>query len=340
MTANPAPTGDAFLAAAEAAGRAPSLHNSQPWRFRLRAGAMEILADPTRRLVVADPTGWAMRIACGAAAFNARLALAVRDTPVVVRLRPEPTEPDLLVRLCPLPARPPTPADRDLHTAIPRRRSNRRPFHDQPVPLPARARLVQAAREEGAWLELLVGAAPLGAVGEIVRAADRVLNRDPDYAAEIARWTRPGAGVDGVPSQAGGPSPEPGDLLAQRDFGGRPRAPGRDFEAEPLVAIIGVVGDSAVDQLTAGLALQRVLLTAADAGLSSSMLSQPIEVPTAREMLRTALGRSGTPQLLIRFGYGQPAAATPRRPVGDTIVGSGPDPRPARPTASSPALGR
>jgi nitroreductase len=309
-----------FLAAAEAAGRAPSLHNSQPWRFRLRAGAMEVLADPARRLAVADQSGWAVRIAVGAAVFNARLALAVRHTPVEVRLRPDSSEPDLLARLSPLPARPATPVEIALHAAIPRRHSNRRPFADAPVPVPSRTRLIEAARDERTWLELLVGAGPLTAVGEIVRAADRVLNRDPEYRAEVAAWTRPDAATgDGVPIAAGGPSPEPHDLLALRDFGGRPRAAGADFETDPLVAILGTTGDTPTDQLVAGQALQRVLLTCTDAGLSTSMLSQPIEVASAREMLRTALGRSGSPQMVIRIGYGEPSGDTPRRPVADTV---------------------
>jgi hypothetical protein len=312
---------DSFLAAAEAAGRAPSLHNSQPWRFRLRAGAMEVLADPGRRLPVADPSGWAVRIACGAAVFNARLVLAVRDTPVEVHLRPDASEPDLLARLSPLSARRPTQAEVVLHAAIPRRHSNRRPFADAPVPVPSRSRLIDAAREERAWLDLLVGAGPLTAVGEIVRAADRVLNRNPDYCAEIEAWSRPDTSTDdGVAVLAGGPRPEPQDLLAMRDFGGHARAAGRDFETDPLVGVLGTPGDTPTDQLVAGQALQRVLLTATDAGLSTSMLSQAIEVYTARERLRTALGRSGVPQMVIRLGYGEPTPATRRRPVETTLA--------------------
>jgi len=189
------------------------------------------------------------------------------------------------------------------------------------VPTQPRARLIEAAHVERAWLELLVGAGPLAAVGEIVRSAARVLDRNPNYRDEIAAWSRAeGPSVDGVPVAAGGPSPEPHDLLAVRDFGGKQRAAGRDFETEPLIAVLGTTGDTPSDQLTAGQALQRVLLTCTDAGLSTSVLSQPIEVPSAREMLRIALGRSGSPQMVIRIGYGEPTPTTPRRPVLETVV--------------------
>src|SRR5918997_6023376 len=105
--------------AAAAAVRAPSLHNSQPWRFRLRDGAIEVLADPSRRLVVADSGGWAVRIACGAATFNARLALAAGGTPADVVLRPHDATPDVVARLIPRAPRPGTYAEVELAAAIP-----------------------------------------------------------------------------------------------------------------------------------------------------------------------------------------------------------------------------
>ena len=138
--------------------------------------------------------------------------------------------------------------------------------------------------------------------------------RDPQYVAELARWTRHEPAPDGVPVSVGGPAGEPQDLLPQRAFGVRTRAPGRDFELEPLVAVLGSAGDSDADQLGAGQALQRVLLTAAGAGLAVSMLSQPIEVPAAREQLRLALGRYEC-RRSCALGYWQQGVPTPRRPA-------------------------
>lgn len=303
-----------------AAVRAPSLHNSQPWRFRLRGGAVEVLVDPDRVMPVADPAGWATRIACGAAAFNARLALASTGTPSSPRWRPDAADPDLVARLTPGPARPATYLEQRLYDAVPDRRSNRQPFWPTPVPADIRAELLAAARQEGAWMELLIGMTALTAVVEIVGAADRVLRRDSRYQAELADWTRVVAATDGVPVGAAAPAAEPQDLLPQRPYGTRQRPFGRDYEPEPLVAVLGSVGDSPVDQLAAGQALQRVLLTATAAGLATSMVSQPIEVPSARQQLRTALGKAGVPQMMLRIGYGTPGRPTPRRAIDDVIV--------------------
>jgi nitroreductase len=307
--------GAADLRLAATAGiRAPSLHNSQPWAFRLRSGAIEILVDP-RHQPAGDRAGWAVRIACGAAAFNAQLALAASGTPARVRVLPDPA---VLVCLEPGQFRLPTTAEQDLYAAVARRRSNRAPFRPDPVPADVRARLVDAARAEGAWLELLVGMTALSGFAEIAQSADRVLRRDPAYTAEVSYWTD--ASGTGVPAAAAARAAEPQDLLPQRAYADRPRAPGRDFEPEPLIAILGVAGDSAGDRVMAGLALQRVLLTVTDAGLAASMISQPIEVAGARDQLRRSLGRSGAPQMALRIGYGQPGATTPRRDVDDVIV--------------------
>ncbi len=226
-------TVEQLRAAATDAVRAPSLHNVQPWRFRLRDGGIEVLLDPTRRLPATDPSGWGARVAGGAALFNLRLALAVAGAPATV------PEPDVLARLVPDLPRRPSPAEQGLYAAIPRRFSNRAPFWPDPVPADSRWRLGEAARAEHCWLELLIGVSAVNAFAEIARSAHRVLERDPAYRAEREAWVRAGTEPDGVPVTASGPRPEPQDLLPSRGFGGTQRAPGRDFEPEPLVAVLG-----------------------------------------------------------------------------------------------------
>ncbi len=309
-----------FQSAVSAAVRAPSLHNSQPWRFALRSDTVEVRADPLRMLAVADPAGWGLRLSCGAATYNLCLAFAVSGTPVEVEWLPDASDRDLIAVLRPAPARAPTPIEHRLYRAIPRRRSNRLPFRNEPVPPAARLAMLEAARAESAWLELVTGPGPVAAVAEIAQAASRVIGRNPDYAAELAAWTRHDPTAhDGVPATAGGPSPEPTELLPRRSFSSVVPEPGVEYEREPLVAVLGTRGDLPVDQLVAGYALQRLLLTITDLGLASSMFSQPIEVASAREQLRIALGRFGSPQMVLRIGYGDSSPDTPRRPVSDVI---------------------
>ena len=137
----------------EAATAAPSLHNSQPWRFiaRLTDRVIEIYADPARTLRRGDARGRAVHIACGSALFNLRLAAAQAGCEPVARLLPCPRDPLLLasVRLAG-PYRP-RPAERDLYAAI-HRPPSRRPFSGRPLPRGLTSALREAAALEGASL--------------------------------------------------------------------------------------------------------------------------------------------------------------------------------------------
>jgi len=311
------------------ATRAPSMHNTQPWRFlvvpasddTIEGALIEVREDPKRALPVGDPTGWGARVACGAAVFGLRLGIAVRGHRAETHLLPDPSEPELIARIRVGAQHPSTPVERDLYTAIPRRRTNRYPFSDVTPDADTVARLVPAARLEGAWLDVLRDPKRRVTVAALVREAQARMNTDPAYRAEVQSWVRDTDDYsDGVPRRAGGPSPAPYDLLAFRDFGNLARSPGRDFERDPLVCVLGSDTDHAGAQIRVGMALHRVLLTATAAGLSSSMLSQPVELPDLRRRLRAALGHtSGWPQMVLRFGYGVRTPATPRRPVSEVL---------------------
>src|SRR5947209_17518796 len=95
MTAVGTLTSDQVSAVLSAAVAAPSLHNSQPWRFRCTASAIELYADEAQALPVADPDARELRIACGAALLNLRVAITGLGIHPVVRLLPDPYRPDL-----------------------------------------------------------------------------------------------------------------------------------------------------------------------------------------------------------------------------------------------------
>ena len=58
-----------------AATRAPSIHNTQPWRFVAAPDRLEVHLDPERALPVLDPTARQPVISCGSAIEFAVVAL-------------------------------------------------------------------------------------------------------------------------------------------------------------------------------------------------------------------------------------------------------------------------
>jgi nitroreductase len=320
MTVIPSIDVELFRTAVAAAVRAPSVYNVQPWRFALVDGAIEVRIDPYRLLPVADPDRWATRVACGAAITNIELTLAVAGVQAKKLLQPRSGDDLLVATVTADGACAPSPRQQALTAAIARRRSNRRPFSEAPVPADARARIAAAAEAAGGWLVLVDDRTAVANLAAIVRDAEQLLRSDAAYVAEMQAWTsRYHTEQVGIPADAAGIAPAPQDVLAMRDYGGKERAEGRDFEQEPLLAVLGTSRGGRYDDVVAGMALQMVLLTATDAGLAASMLSQPIEIPHARDELRRTLRRQGMPQMIIRLGFGQPTTSSPRRPIDSVI---------------------
>ncbi|WP_214369749.1 Acg family FMN-binding oxidoreductase [Pseudonocardia sp. H11422] len=307
-----------------AAGRAPSLHNTQPWRFRVLPHAIELHVDPTRRLPAADPDDRELRLACGAALFNLRTALHGLGIRPTTTLLPDRDRPELLATVRHGGRKTATPEMHRLVRALPLRRTNRRPLSDTPVAAPEQHALRRAALDENAWLHIVAGPAERIAVGRLAVAAHEAQMGDPAFRAELAAWTGVDGGRgDGVPAAAGGPLPEAQDTWVLRDFtggSGRTRVTGKEFEDEPLIAVLSAHLSGPTADLQAGQALEHVLLTATARGLSVSFLSQLVEVPGIREKLRRLISGAHPPQAVLRVGYGWPIPPTPRRPVVDLLV--------------------
>lgn len=307
-----------------AAGQAPSLHNSQPWRFRLRPRSIELHADLDRQLPIADPSGRELRLACGAALFNLRLGLHARGIRPTVTIFPDPAQPALLAAVRDGGHKPATPAQLRMWDAVPTRRTNRRPFDDVPVGPAEQHALRQAALEEGAWLQLVEEPDRRRTLQQLAARAHREQLADPAFVAELARWTATGPDRrDGVPASAGGPQPAPQDQWTLRDYtagAGATRVPGRNFEHEPVLAVLSPYLTGPAADVRTGEALQRVLLTATALGLSVSFLSQIVEVAATREQLRRLISSPRPPLAVLRIGRGYPVPATPRRDVADLVV--------------------
>lgn len=303
-----------------AAIAAPSIHNTQPWLFRPFRGGIDVFADQSRRLDVIDPRGRELFISVGAALLNLRLAILARGRTPLQQLLPDPGEPDLVARILIGPPCEPTDTVRLLAQAIPRRHTIRKPFTDDSVPLDVMHDLVAAADAEGGRL-VVPDEATGEAVLSLVRTAEAQARRNPEYWRELAEWTHSSRHRhDGVPPEAFGPWSAL-EAVPIRDFGLLEPVRHRmvaSYEEQPTIAILYTVGDQPVAWLRAGEALQRTLLTACVRGVSTTLMTQPLEVPWMRAQLDdTAMGSAA--QAIIRLGYGPPGAPTPRRPLEHVI---------------------
>ncbi|GAA2372000.1 Acg family FMN-binding oxidoreductase [Dactylosporangium salmoneum] len=322
MTQPPRAEIDQIAEASIAALRAPSLFNSQPWRWRLVGHHGELWADRSRQLTGLDPAGHLLLLSCGAALHHATVAMhAAGYVADVVRL-PDPDRPDLVARLrqgaaC-------EPDDR-LYRAIYRRRTDRRPFDDERPGPAALDELRAAAGRHGVHLHV-VREDQVTAFAAAVARAGAIEHADPRFRDDVLAWTtRSRPDRDGVSARSVVPSTP--RTVAPRNFAvARPAAlePGPGTDQGTVYVVLATDADEPHDWVAAGEALSDVWLTLTARGLAASPISEVIEVDAVRTALRRVLGGVGSPAIAMRVGVpvaeAEPVPAAMRR-SGTDVVG-------------------
>jgi hypothetical protein len=320
-----------------AATRAPSIHNTQPWRFTGSADRLAVFFDPERVLPVLDPTHRQQMISCGVAVEFAAVALRAGGRDVEVDVAPEPDDPDHLATVRIVGERMAGDDDQALAAAIPERHTTRAPFLPREVPAALIDRLQEEAGEYGVWVEDVSREDAELVTVFLLNRAEEAEQGDPAYRAELEAWLRtdPNA-VDGVPVSAvpgDDPAARPSNWLI-RDFlvGQRtvqtPAVAAADDPPpaveRPAVLLLGTTGDDRSAWVQAGRALGRLLLRLTAAGLAASPLTQALDWPATRARLQMELSLVGHPQMLLRLGWpAAPAPVTGRRPVAEVLRTTG-----------------
>ena len=322
-----------------AATRAPSIHNTQPWRFVAGPDRLDVYLDAERALPVLDPTGRQQIISCGSAIEFAVVALAAAGHAAEVDLLPEDAHPAHLATVRVTGPHEPSDEDRALTRAIEGRHTVRAAFQPRAVARDLVDRLQHEAARFDTWFKPITRSEEEIATVFLISRAEEMEQSDPAYLAELQSWMRTDPGsVDGVPVEAvpsEDPHARPSNWLIRDFVVGQREAPQSPFlEADdadapppevehPTVVLMGTEADDRYSWLLAGRALGRVLLHATAAGVAASPLTQALDWPATRSRMKAQLSLVGHPQMLLRMGYA-PGEATGkavsgRRPVSDVL---------------------
>ena len=303
------------------ASRAPSVHNTQPWRWRVDEASLHLYADPDRQLPNIDPDSRDLMLSCGTALHHCVVAFAAVGWQSKVTRLPNPADPNHLaaIELSPYPA---DAVDIALAAAIPRRRTDRRHYSSWPVPVGDIALMAARAARNGVTM---CQVEDLDKLHKIVAESVREhLNRD--YLAELTAWSGRYASVAGVPAHST-PESDPTAKIPGRFFAGPtlPMAPdSSSADDNAVVLALGTRADDRLAQLRAGEATSVVLLTATSMGLACCPVTEPLEIAATRKSVRSDIfGGGNYPQMLLRVGWApinaDPLPATPRRDLSDFV---------------------
>ncbi|KHO22650.1 NAD(P)H nitroreductase [Mycolicibacterium setense] len=310
--------------AVQLASRAPSLHNTQPWRLVARGDCLHLHLDPNRVVTVTDRSSREAVISCGVLLDHLRVAMAAAGWATAVDRFPNPNDLDHLATLQFSPMDFVTEAHRRRADAIMARRTDRLPM-SRYVDWDSFETLLRARLDDGpAHLDVLAED-QRSAVAEAAELSESLRLYDSGYHAELAWWTTPFATEDGIPQSSLVSAAESERVAVARTFpvtthsDRRPTV--RDDSA--TLVVLSTDGYSRADALDAGEALSSLLLECTLSGLSTCPVSHVTELHASRDIIATLIGRDACPQLLVRIGIAPTITdvppPTPRRPV-DTVL--------------------
>jgi hypothetical protein len=302
------------------ATRAPSIHNSQPWRWRVGDASLHLYADPDRHLPNTDPDSRDLLLSCGASLHHAVAALAALGWQAKITRLPDPLHPAHLAAI-EVYRHSASELDIVLAAAIPRRRTDRRHYGWWPVPAADITLMGSRAARAGVMMRQVES---LPKLQHVVAQAAWQHATDHEYLTELTAWSGRYASVLGVPAR-NTPRSDPTAPIPGRIFAGSALAQPPDTESADdgaVVLALGTKDDSRLARLRAGEGTSLVLLTATALGLSSCPVTEPLEIAETREAVRSdVFGVSGYPQMLLRVGWApvnaDPLPSTPRRPLAD-----------------------
>jgi hypothetical protein len=306
--------------------RAPSVHNTQPWRWRGRNSTVDLFADYTRQLVYADPTRRDLMISCGAALHHLQVAAAGLGWAARVTRFPNPSDERHVATIALKPSGESAPDQGPVH-AIGTRRTDRRTPTSWPVPEDRLNRLAAIGSLWGAQVLPVTGDAAKARLRELTRQAARIQQQNPRYIDELAGWT--GGSVDaGVPrgnvtGRGGRDSRDP--AFARFPAGGLADPVLETEPSQDGMLIVCTSSDDAVSRVRGGEALSAIWLQATQDNLSVLPLSQAVEVEETRRTLQAeVLGDRVCPQILLRVawlpGARSDLSPTPRRPLDEVLT--------------------
>jgi hypothetical protein len=279
---------------------APSGHDTQPWHFVVADTHVDIVADLSRALRVVDPHYRDVTLSCASAAETLLEAVRAYGYEGVLTPLPEPDALTVIARVALGAEARLTMLDRDMLTAILRRRTVPRSYAQARVSTALQTLMQETVRPYGVGLHLVSDASTKDKIARLVVEADQIQFADPRFRTEFASFG----------SVSGGFSRMGAALFRLFDLGGSMER--QAAMHAPLFGVFTTKGDSHEDWVASGRAFAAVLHGVTMHGLVNAVLNQPIEVEATRRALSSVLGSGETPQLLSRFGYSKESATLPR----------------------------
>lgn len=305
--------------------KAPSGHNTQPWKFDVSEDQISILPDFSVSLPVVDPHDRELYISQGCALEN--LLIAARHFGYQAQIN-EYGEKGVTVSL----SQGESMSDDDLFAQIERRQCNRGMYDGSLLPDTALDTLHSMPKEKNVGLRLYGVQTEMGqALTSYIRRGNEIQMNDHLFKDELMSWIRVNSGQvqsagDGLSYKALGNPPLP-SVLARPvvqlclSASAQNKSDMKKVGSSSHYVLFTTRNNTPTEWIALGQTLQRFLLLSTQQGIASAFMNQPCEVFSLAEELRSTLPIDNEyPTLILRLGYAKPMPFSPRKKIDSFLV--------------------
>lgn len=300
------------------AAKAPSGHNTQPWKFKIRNDEIFVLPDFTRSLPVVDSDYHALYISLGCALENLLIAANEFNFNTEVEFSGDKSKPHIVVKLN---------AVHDTEKSglceyIVKRQVTRIKFRPEKVPGSLLSEMFNEA--EGVHVKLFLTEEEIGSLAPYIIEGNSLQFGNKAFVSELVNWLRFSEKEvmtkgDGIWTASMG-LPNMGRFIGNfvmKNFvsaGSEEKRLKKLISASAGFALFMVENNDPYHWIRLGQSFQRFGLAATKYQVSHSHLNMPCEELQVRDkMIRGLQLKDLTPLLLIRFGYSEPMPYSFRR---------------------------
>ena len=305
--------------------KAPSGHNTQPWKFRQNGSVVEIYPDFDRRLPVVDPDDRELSVSLGCAVENLCLAAQTKGYKSAVSVGDKGVITVSLMEKADIKPNP-------LFNQIDARQTNRSVYNGEEIALDVLKKLQSIRSEKCISVHYYARQTKqFNDIEQYVLQGNTRQMQKEAFKAELKSWMRfnkkhQDQTLDGLSYAVFGAPNVPrwmAEPIMSMAINAKTqnKADREKIASASHLVLFTTRENSRREWVNLGRTLQRFLLTATELGIAHAYLNQPNEeAEIASEMART-LGLAGEyPTILLRIGYGERQAYSKRRSVGDVIA--------------------
>jgi nitroreductase len=309
--------------------KAPSGHNTQPWKFRVVADSITIFPDYGRALPVVDADNHALFISLGCALENLVIAAAHfgYDTTVEMHLENKGAE-SIEVHLRPAAAN----ADGALYEYMDARQVTRNKYNGAPIPPADMEKLKTSTKQEDVQAFFVTDKNEMEKLLALVKEGNIRQFSNPSFVKELMHWIRfnktdaeqTGDGLFGAAT--GNPSVPAwfGKLFMKLTASPKKEAAKWDdlIHSSSALLIFIAERDDKKAWINVGRSFERTMLTATSLHINHAHANMPCEEVELRKKLSNQLNltKEQQPLLLIRLGYSEKMPYSFRRPLADVVL--------------------